>query len=248
MCISREEPERGKSDMHDIQKNIEEVKEKVAEACLRSGRRKEDVTLIAVSKTKPAELLMEAYRAGARDFGENKVQEILEKAPKLPGDIRWHMIGHLQKNKVRQVIDKVVLIHSVDSVALAEQIEKEAAKKNLTIDILLEVNVAEEESKFGFHLEEVPAAAEAIAKLPHVRIKGLMTIAPFVENSEENRDVFQKLHQLQVDMQRKNIDNITMSALSMGMTGDYETAVEEGATMIRVGTGIFGARTRMGEK
>ena len=230
-----------------IRENLNEVAGRMEEACARSGRSKEDVTLIAVSKTKPVEMLMEAYEAGARDFGENKVQEILDKAPKLPSDIRWHMIGHLQKNKIRQVIDKAVLIHSVDTVGLAEQIEKEAEKKNLDIDILLEVNVAEEESKYGFRLSEVLDAVTQIARLPHVHIKGLMTIAPFVENSEENRDVFQKLYQLYVDIKSKNIDNVSMSVLSMGMTGDYETAIEEGATMIRVGTGIFGVRTKMGE-
>lgn len=225
-----------------IQTNLNHVKERIQMACSSSGRKEEEVTLIAVSKTKPVEMLKEAYDAGVRDFGENKVQEILEKAPQLPQDIRWHMIGHLQKNKVKQVIDKVVLIHSVDSVALAEQIEKEAAKKDLQVDILLEVNVAGEESKFGFSPEEVEEAIRSISVFPHVHIKGLMTIAPFVENSEENRDVFQKLYQLNVDMQMKNIDNVSMTVLSMGMTGDYEVAVEEGAGMIRVGTGIFGGR------
>lgn len=230
-----------------IRENLNEVERQIENACARSGRGRDEVTLISVSKTKPVELLQEAYEAGARDFGENKVQEILDKAPNLPSDIRWHMIGHLQKNKVRQVIDKVTLIHSVDTVGLAEQIEKEAAKRNLDIDILLEVNVAEEESKFGFRSEEVLDAATQIAKLSHVHIKGLMTIAPFVDNSEENRDIFQKLYQLYVDIKSKNIDNVSMSVLSMGMTGDYVTAIEEGATMVRVGTGIFGARTKMGE-
>lgn len=230
-----------------IEENLTEVSRRMEAACERSGHAIQDVTLIAVSKTKPVSMLQEAYNAGVRDFGENKVQEILEKAPALPDDIRWHMIGHLQKNKVRQVIDKVVLIHSVDTVALAEQIEKEAAKRDLQVNILLEVNVAGEESKFGFTPEETARAASTIAKLPHVRIQGLMTIAPFVENSEENRDVFQKLYQLSVDIKSKNIDNVSMNVLSMGMTGDYETAIEEGASMIRVGTGIFGTRTRMGE-
>lgn len=230
-----------------IKENLEEVREKIRQACQRSGRREEDVTLISVSKTKPVEMLREAYEAGSRDFGENRVQEIMEKYGQMPEDVRWHMIGHLQKNKVRQVIDKAVLIHSVDTVELAEQIEKDAAKRDLTVDILLEVNVAEEESKFGFRTEEVEAAVMKIKEFPHVHIKGLMTIAPFVSNSEDNREVFKKLYQLYVDIRSKNIDNINMSVLSMGMTGDYEVAVEEGATMIRVGTGIFGARTRNGE-
>lgn len=230
-----------------IKENLEEVREKIRQACQRSGRREEDVTLISVSKTKPVEMLKEAYEAGSRDFGENRVQEIMEKYGQMPEDVRWHMIGHLQKNKVRQVIDKAVLIHSVDTVELAEQIEKDAAKRDLTVDILLEVNVAEEESKFGFRAEEVEAAVMKIKEFPHVHIKGLMTIAPFVSNSEDNREVFKKLYQLYVDIRSKNIDNVNMSVLSMGMTGDYEVAVEEGATMIRVGTGIFGARTRNGE-
>lgn len=230
-----------------IKENLEEVREKIRQACQRSGRREEDVTLISVSKTKPVEMLREAYEAGSRDFGENRVQEIMEKYGQMPEDVRWHMIGHLQKNKVRQVIDKAVLIHSVDTVELAEQIEKGAAKRDLTVDILLEVNVAEEESKFGFRTEEVEAAVMKIKEFPHVHIKGLMTIAPFVSNSEDNREVFKKLYQLYVDIRSKNIDNVNMSVLSMGMTGDYEVAVEEGATMIRVGTGIFGARTRNGE-
>ena len=233
---------------HMVQEQLEEVRQNIRNACERSGRKVEDVTLIAVSKTKPVPMLQEAYDAGARDFGENKVQEILEKEPQLPSDIRWHMIGHLQKNKVRQVIDKTVLIHSVDTVGLAEQIEKEAVKRDLDVSILLEVNVAGEESKFGFAPEEVEKAAREIAKYPHVHIQGLMTIAPFVENSEENRGVFKKLYELYVDMKRKNIDNVTMNVLSMGMTGDYQTAIEEGATMVRVGTGIFGTRAKIGEK
>lgn len=230
-----------------VKENLKLTEDNIRRACERAGRSPDEVTLIAVTKTKPIEMLKEAYEAGSRDFGENKVQEIVSKAPQLPGDVRWHMIGRLQKNKVRQVIDKVVMIHSVDSVGLAEQIEKEAAKRDLVMDILLEVNVAEEESKAGFSVEETEAAVFQISRFPHVRIRGLMTIAPFVENSEENRDIFKKLSQLCVDIKSKNIDNVSMSVLSMGMTGDYETAVEEGATMIRVGTGIFGARIRMGE-
>lgn len=192
-------------------------------------------------------MLQEAYGAGARDFGENKVQEILEKYPEMPEDARFHMIGHLQTNKVKQVVGKTVLIHSVDSLHLAEKIEQEAAKRDLTADILLEVNVAREESKFGLMLEEVIPLLEEVKNLPHVRVRGLMTIAPNVENPEENRKHFKKLYQLYVDIKSKNIDNGTMSVLSMGMTGDFEVAVEEGATMIRVGTGIFGSR-QIGEK
>ena len=225
-----------------IKEQLEEVRERVNAACLRAGRDPKSVTLIAVSKTKPAQAVQEAYEAGARDFGENKVQEILQKQPALPQDIRWHMIGHLQRNKVHQVIGKAVLIHAVDSLRLAEQIEQEAAKRNLDVDVLLEINVAKEESKYGFFLEDAEEAIRRISALPHVQIKGLMTIAPFVENPEENRGIFQKLYQFSVDINDKNIDNVTMGVLSMGMSGDFEVAIEEGATMVRVGSSIFGAR------
>ncbi len=230
-----------------ISENLSQVRERMAAACERAGREPGEVTLIAVSKTKPVSMLMEAYDAGTRVFGENKVQEILEKLPQMPKDCVFHMIGHLQTNKVHQVVGKVSMIHSVDSLRLAEKIEKESAKKGIVSDILLEVNAAREESKFGFFLEETEEAVKAIAALPHVRVKGLMTIAPNVENAEDNRKVFQDLYQLYVDIKSKNIDNGTMSVLSMGMTGDYEVAIEEGATMIRVGTGIFGSR-QIGEK
>jgi hypothetical protein len=226
----------------DISENLAEVQRRIREACVRSGRSEDDVTLIAVSKTKPLEDLQTAYAAGSRNFGENKVQEIVLKAPQMPQDTRFHMIGHLQRNKVRQVLPLVKLIHSVDSLRLAEQIEADAAKAGLDIDILLEVNVAGEESKFGLAPEEVEETARRISSLSHVHIRGLMTIAPFVDDPEDNREIFKKLYQLAVDIRSKNIDNIDMSVLSMGMTGDYEVAVEEGATMIRVGTGIFGAR------
>ncbi|WP_349674126.1 YggS family pyridoxal phosphate-dependent enzyme [Lacrimispora sp.] len=230
-----------------VKENLLIVENRIEEACKRCGRDRSEVTLIAVSKTKPADMIREAYQSGIRDFGENKVQEICDKYELLPDDIRWHMIGHLQRNKVRQVIDKAVLIHSVDSVRLAEQIEEEAAKKGICVDILLEVNVADEESKFGFRLEETEQAIRDISVFPHISIKGLMTIAPFVENSEQNRPVFKELNEFYVDMQRKNIDNVNMNMLSMGMTGDYEIAIEEGATLVRVGTGIFGTRYKIGE-
>ena len=218
------------------------VKKNIEEACDTAGRSPQEVTLIAVSKTKPVEMLKEAYDAGARVFGENKVQEIQAKYGSLPDDVRWHMIGHLQRNKVHQVLGKAVLIHSVDSLRLARQIEEEAAKKNMEVDILLEINVAKEESKYGFFMEDAEAAIREISTFPHVHIRGLMTIAPFVENPEENREIFKKLYEFAVDIGRKNIDNVTMDVLSMGMTGDYQVAIEEGATMVRVGTGIFGAR------
>ena len=222
--------------------NLQKVQANIISSCKAVGRNPDEVTLIAVSKTKPVEMLQEAYDAGARVFGENKVQEILDKYDQLPSDIQWHMIGHLQRNKVKYIVDKVAMIHSVDSLRLAETIEQEAAKKELVMPILLEVNVAEEESKFGLKLEEVLPLVEEISHFPHVQIMGLMTIAPFTLNPEDNRKVFRTLKKLSVDISEKNINNVNMSVLSMGMTGDYEVAVQEGSTMVRVGTGIFGER------
>ena len=230
-----------------LKENLKNVQNNIKKACERVGRKPEEVTLVAVSKMKPLSDIEELLETGQLEYGENYVQELCDKYENISKPVHWHMIGHLQKNKVRQVIDKAVLIHSVDTVGLAEQIEKEAVKRDLDVSILLEVNVAGEVSKFGFAPEEVEEAAREIAKYPHVHIQGLMTIAPFVENSEENRGVFKKLYELYVDMKRKNIDNVTMNVLSMGMTGDYQTAIEEGATMVRVGTGIFGTRAKIGE-
>ncbi len=226
-----------------IKENLEEVEARITRACERSGRERSEVTLISVSKTKPVEMLQEAYDAGSRDFGENKPQEIREKYPQLPTDIRWHMIGHLQRNKIKYIIDKVCMIHSVDSIRLAEAIDEEAKKHGIVMPVLIEVNVAEEESKFGVHLDEVESLVRQISELSNIQVQGLMTIAPFTENAEDNRIYFRKLRNLYVDIKDKNIDNVNMCNLSMGMTGDYEVAVEEGATMVRVGTGIFGARS-----
>ena len=183
-----------------IKENYLNIKKTVEDKCLSSGREANDCVLIAVSKTKPIEMLQEVYEVGCRDFGENKVQEILDKYDKLPQDIRWHMIGHLQTNKVKYIVDKVAMIHSVDSVKLAKEISKESVKHGVTMPILLEVNVAEEESKFGFTVEELTVAVEEIAKLPGICVEGLMTIAPFVENAEENRVYFKQLKQLAVDI------------------------------------------------
>ena len=228
-----------------IKENIKEVENIIATACQESDRAPEEVTLIAVSKTKPVEMLREAYEYGCRDFGENKVQELLDKYEVMPKDIRWHMIGHLQRNKVKYIVDKVSLIHSVDSLRLAEEISREAVKKDTCVNILIEVNVAEEETKFGITCDEVKQLVHDIAKLPNICVKGLMTIAPFVENAEQNRPIFSKLRKISVDIMEENIDNITMEILSMGMTGDYAVAVSEGATCVRVGTGIFGVRQYM---
>lgn len=225
-----------------VVENLRAVEERIQKACERAGRERKEVTLIAVSKTKPVEMMKEILQEKNVPFGENKVQEIIKKAPLLPKDTNWHLIGHLQRNKVRQIAGMVTMIHSVDSLRLAEQIQQEYEKKNLMADILLEVNVAREETKFGLMPEETEAIVRKIAAFPNIHVCGLMTIAPFVENPEENREHFHNLRKLLVDINSKNIDNISMTELSMGMTGDYEVAIEEGATMIRVGTGIFGSR------
>ena len=225
-----------------ILENIKQVEENIIKSCEKVGRDPKEVTLIAVSKTKPYTAIEEALPSGVLDYGENKVQELTEKYEILPKDIRWHMIGHLQRNKVKYLVGKVELIHSVDSLRLANQIETEFAKKNEIANILIEVNMANEESKFGITSETTEQLVREISKLEHIRIKGLMTIAPYTDNPETNRVYFRNMKKLSVDIEEKNIDNVVMSHLSMGMTGDYEVAIEEGATMVRVGTGIFGER------
>lgn len=222
--------------------NIKEVQKNIENACKKVSRDPSEITLIAVSKTKPFTDIEEALKSGVLNYGENKVQELAEKFEILPKDIKWHMIGHLQRNKVKYLVGKTTLIHSVDSLRLAEQIEKEYAKADKICDILIEVNMAEEESKFGITAIETEELIRKIATFPHIRIMGLMTIAPYTDNPETNREYFKKMKQLSVDIRGKNIDNVNMSILSMGMTGDYEVAIEEGATMVRVGTGIFGER------
>lgn len=225
-----------------VKENLKIVEENIAKACQKAGRAREEVTLIAVSKTKPVEMLQEVYGEGIRYFGENKVQEMCDKMPQLPGDVKWQMIGHLQRNKVKYIVGSVDLIHSVDTYRLAEEINIQAKKKNIIQPILVEVNIAGEKSKFGTDTEDAMLLVEEISRLENVRIEGLMTIAPYVSDAEENRLYFKKIRQLAVDITNKNIDNVSMKILSMGMTGDYQVAIEEGATMVRVGTGIFGER------
>ena len=225
-----------------LKENLANVEKNIEQACKNAGRSRDEVTPIAVSKTKPVEMLQEIYDENIRDFGENKVQELCSKMEQLPSDIRWHMIGHLQRNKVKYIVGKVELIHSVDTYRLAEEINIQAKKQNVIVPILVEVNIAHEESKFGISAEDAILLVEEISKLENIRIKGLMTIAPYVENPEDNRLYFRKIKQLSVDITNKNIDNVFMEILSMGMTGDYMVAIEEGATMVRVGTGIFGER------
>lgn len=225
-----------------LKENLAEVQSRVEQACKRAGRDVAEVTLIAVSKTKPITDLQEIYNAGVRDFGENKVQEMCDKMEKMPKDINWHMIGHLQRNKVKYIVGNVALIHSVDSYRLAEEINIQAKKKGLVVPILVEVNIADETTKFGVSKEDAMELVRQIASLDALSIKGLMTIAPYVVDPEENRAYFRKIKELSVDIDNQNIDNVSMDILSMGMTGDFEVAIEEGATMVRVGTGIFGKR------
>lgn len=225
-----------------VRENLEYVEENITKACKKAGRAREEVTLIAVSKTKPVSLMRAAIDYGIKDFGENKVQELTNKMEEITEKLNWHLIGHLQRNKVKYIVDKTYLIHSVDSLRLAQQINEEAEKKNVICDILIEVNIAREDTKFGVLEEDLDALLEELKKLQFIKVKGLMTIAPFVQNPEENRVYFKKLHKIYIDRKSKNTDNISMEVLSMGMTGDYEVAIEEGATMVRVGTGIFGSR------
>ncbi|MBR6229765.1 MAG: YggS family pyridoxal phosphate-dependent enzyme [Eubacterium sp.] len=229
--------------MSEVSENLKEVEKRIRAACERSGRDRSEVSLIAVSKTKPIEMIREAMGEGISVFGENKVQELVAKHDELEGNnLEWHMIGHLQRNKVNKLPGRVKMIHSVDSLRLAEEIEHQFGKADIVADILVEVNMAGEESKFGLAPQDVEPFLLKIANFNHICPRGLMTIAPFVEDPEENRKIFADLRKLLIDIQDKNYDNIDMTELSMGMTGDYEVAIEEGATFVRVGTGIFGSR------
>ncbi len=227
--------------MDELKARYESVLRRIDNACTKSGRNPGDVTLIAVSKTKPVEMMRAFYAFGQRDFGENHVQELVAKEAVFPEAV-YHMIGHLQTNKVKQVVGKAALIHSVDTVHLAEAVSKESVKKGLTTEILLEINAGNEASKYGFSFEDAGSAALKIAALPNLKIRGLMCVAPFVEDPEENRAVFRKMRDLSVDIGAQNSDNITMNILSMGMSNDFAVAVEEGATHVRVGTALFGER------
>ena len=221
---------------------LAEVQKNIAAACKRTGRSEEEVTLIAVSKTMPVEAIREAMECGMTHFGENRPQELRDKQAEITEPLSWHMIGALQTNKLKYVVGKTVLIHSVDSEHLAEAVEAESEKRGVVSEILLEINIAGETSKHGIAPEDLEQLVRKLADFSHIKIRGLMTVAPYTEIAEENRPYFQKMKQLMVDINSKNIDNVYMDMLSMGMTGDYEIAVEEGATLVRVGTGIFGHR------
>lgn len=226
----------------EIKDAIAGVEEKICAACKKAGRDRKEVTLIAVSKTKPVEAILEAVEAGLTEFGENKPQELRDKQQEISIPLHWHMIGSLQSNKLKYVVGKTVLIHSVDSLPLAREIDLFSEKKGVISSILLEMNLAKEPSKHGFSEEEIFGIVMELSRLSHIHIEGLMTVAPYTENPEENRVLFRKMRELMIDINQKNIDNIHMDKLSMGMTGDYEAAILEGATHIRVGTGIFGHR------
>ena len=230
----------------EIRDNLQEVEENICNAAAKAGRDRSEIKLISVSKNNTVDVLESAYRCGVRVFGENRVQELVGKMDHFDElgikDIEWHLIGHLQTNKVKYIIGRVAMIHSVDSEKLAKAIDDESAKKGVVTDILVELNIGDEESKFGLDFDNTLEFVEKIAGFKHIRVKGLMCVAPYTDDPEENRQFFSKMKKLSVDIANKNIDNVSMCELSMGMTGDYMVAIEEGATCVRVGTGIFGKR------
>ena len=227
----------------EIARNVANIKAEIARAAKEAGRDPGEIRLVAATKTNPAEAVRAAIAAGVDICGENRVQEMLEKNSQgAYAGVPLHFIGHLQKNKVKQVVGLCGLIHSVDSIPLLREISRAAEKKGLTQDVLLEINIGGEESKSGFSPEEIEPALEESAKMTAVRVRGLMAIPPICEKPEENRPFFLKMQKLFVDNCRKKYDNISMDFLSMGMSGDYTEAIRCGANMVRVGTGIFGPR------
>lgn len=225
-----------------ISENLETVRKKIRTACQKRGTSPDDITLIAVTKTHSYELINEAIDCGITDIGENKVQEILEKYDKVKAGVRWHLIGHLQTNKVKYIIDKVSLIHSVDSIKLMDEIEKQAKKHNIVMDILIQINISGEESKSGIKPDELEELLTHAGTLEHVRVRGLMTIGVKYYNNVTNKLFFDDIYDRFIDKKSKKYDNVSMDFLSMGMSGDYETAIESGSNMIRVGSAIFGKR------
>ena len=228
--------------MSAVQENYKDVEKRVAAACDRAGRSRKEVTLIAVSKTKPVEMVRDLMDIGVKDFGENHAQEVVAKTEAITEPLNWHFIGHLQRNKVKYVVGRACLIHSISSLRLAEEIQKEALKKNLVMPVLIEVNIADEETKSGISEEEALALVRQASELPNLKIRGLMAIAPPVDDPEENRGYFRQMRELRDTIEAMKLPGVEMTELSMGMTGDFEVAIEEGATMVRVGTAIFGVR------
>ena len=226
-----------------IRENIDDITKKIENTCKKIGRNPKDITVIAVSKTVESKRAKEAVNAGINNLGENRVQELIKKYDELSDlDVKWHMIGHLQKNKVKYIIDKTVLIHSVESLSLAEEINKRAEKNNFVANVLIELNIGEEESKFGINEENVYDFITSMEQFENIRVLGLMTVAPFCENPEDVRWVFKKMKNIYDKISTMNLRNTEMNYLSMGMTNDYEIAIEEGSNIIRIGTAIFGAR------
>jgi len=228
-----------------IYQNVEHIRERTRIACLKAGRDPAAVTLLAVSKTFPATAVKKAVDAGVLDIGENYVQEMLKKREDLQdSSIRWHFIGHLQSNKVKSLSDWVFLIHAVDNATLAGEINKRGVQFGRFVDILVEVNTTDESSKFGVHPQETVKFIQSLSSLDHIKIKGLMTIGPFLPDPEGSRPMFRQLRMLKEEISLLNLPNVEMEHLSMGMTGDFEVAIDEGATIIRIGTAIFGSRTK----
>jgi len=226
-----------------IKENIDIILEKTAAAAIRSGRNPEDITVIAVSKTVDADRARKAAEGGLINLGENRVQELVNKYEQLSDTaVKWHLIGHLQKNKVKYIIDKAVLIHSVENLELANEINKRALQHNITANVLIELNIGEEESKFGIGEESVYEFVKLMEQFENIKILGLMTVAPFSENPEDIRWVFKKMKEIFNKISGMKLKNTEMKILSMGMTNDFEIAIEEGANMVRIGTAIFGAR------
>lgn len=225
----------------EMKERIESVRQRIAQAAQRAGRNPEDITLIGVSKTKPAALVNAALQCGITDIGENRVQELLEKLPQLEETPRVHLIGHLQTNKVKQVVGKVDLIHSVDSLKVAEEISRQSLAAGLVSDVLLQVNIGRDENKFGILKEELPEVLEGVSGLAGIQVRGLMTVPPIEQDFAKTRAHFQSLYKVFIDIPQI-YDNIKMEYLSMGMSGDFEIAVEEGANLVRVGSAIFGSR------
>jgi len=229
-----------------IERNIADVRRRIKAAAEKSGRREEDILLVAVSKTVPVEAIESAIEKKVINFGENRVQELMEKYDILKERCVWHLIGRLQTNKVKYIIDKVSMIHSLDRLELAEEIQKRAHACNRIMDVLVQVNISGEETKTGVSPAELVSFLRRIAPFPNIKVKGLMTIAPFTDNPEEIRWVFRSLKKFSVDIGLENIYNIDMQYLSMGMSGDFETAIEEGANIVRIGSRIFGERNYPG--
>lgn len=223
-----------------ISGNYEVIKEEVAKSALRSGRKPEDITIVAVCKTVGVKEVLEANETGIVDFAENRVQNFLAKYEELSEkDLNWHLIGHLQTNKVKYILDKVKLIHSLDSIKLAKEIERQAKAINKSVDCLLQLNVSGEEQKYGLEPEKVYEFLDEVSKLEYLKIKGLMTMAPLEAEEKELKEIFSQTRKLYVDISKYSMHNINMTYLSMGMSGDYRVAIEEGANMVRIGTGIF---------